>query len=121
MSDNILAPTTAGIHPENFSDDLYFARNRKWTAIILAFLLVVGFALRTYDLGFESLGEDEFNKLQTVEEYRAHGLSGKNGEHPFLMKGLQTLSIVSGEKLNNLFASQQLHISEEAALRFAVG
>ena len=120
MSAQILDPTTAGIHPESFSDGLYFARNRIATAVLLAVLILIGFALRTHDLGVESLGEDEFNKLQTVEEYRTHGLSGKNGEHPFLMKGLQTLSIATAEKLNNAFASQPMHISEEAALRFPI-
>lgn len=77
--------------------------------------MLVGFGLRVNDLGVESLGEDELNKLRTVEEYRANGLTGKNGEHPFLMKGLQTLSISTAEKLN---AATGTGISEEAALRF---
>lgn len=119
LSVQILPPTTAGIRPEKFSDSLYFAR-RRVAAVALGIFLLLGFALRVNDLGVESLGEDEFNKLKTVEEYRANGLSGKNGEHPFLMKGLQTVSIASAENLNNLFASQPLHISEEAALRFPI-
>jgi hypothetical protein len=117
LSAQILPPTTAGIHPEQFSDELFFARNRRRAAIILAVFVVIGFGLRAYQLGVESLGEDEFNKLTTVKEYRTHGLSGKNGEHPFLMKGLQTVSIVSAEKLN---AALSMQISEEAALRFPV-
>ena len=120
MSAHILPPTTAGIDPEQFSDGLFFARRRVVAAIVLAVFLLVGFALRVIDLGVESLSEDELNKLQTVEEYRRDGLTGKNGEHPFLMKGLQTISIASSEKLNNLFSTPQLHISEEAALRFPV-
>lgn len=116
----ILPQTTAGINPEQFSDDLFFARNRKAAAIILAVFLVIGFALRVHNLGAESLGEDELNKLQTVEEYRTNGLSGKNGEHPFLMKGLQTVSIVVAERANDLVSSPVLRISEEAALRFPV-
>lgn len=120
MPAQILTPTTAGIQPEKFSDHLYFARNIISTAVILLVVLLLGFTLRTHDLGVESLGEDEFNKLQTVNEYRTNGLSGKNGEHPFLMKGLQTLSIVSAEKLNNFTASPQLHVPEEAALRFPI-
>lgn len=79
--------------------------------------MLAGFGLRVCHLGTESLGEDEFNKLQTVQEYRTHGLTGKNGEHPFLMKGLQTVSIVSAEKLNNALS---VNISEEAALRFPI-
>lgn len=113
MSTQILTPTTAGIHPARFSDDLYFARRRTVTVVIIAVLIVIGFGLRVNDLGVESLSEDEFNKLQTVQEYRTNGLSGKNGEHPFLMKGLQTISVSVADKL-------QLHISEEAALRFPI-
>ena len=119
LSAQILDPTTAGIHPERFSDDLYFARNRRTTAILLAVFIVIGFALRVNELGVESLSEDEFNKLETVQEYRTHGLTGKNGEHPFLMKGLQTISVSAAKRLNNLFSSRS-HISEEAALRFPV-
>jgi len=86
--------------------------------VILAILLVAGFALRINDLGAESLSEDELNKLQTVEDYRKSGLSGRNGEHPFLMKGLQTTSIIVAEAINSRMASHL--ISEEAALRFPV-
>ncbi len=68
-------------------------------------------------LGIESLGEDELNKLQTVEEYRNNGLSGRNGEHPFLMKGMQTASVVAAEHINSAFGTG---ITEEGALRFPV-
>ena len=118
MSAPILPPTTAGIDPEKFSDDLSFLRNRKVTVILLAIFLVIGFALRVHNLGAESLSEDELNKLQTAQEYRVNGLSGKNGEHPFLMKGMQTLSIAASEKINEIAASSL--ISDEAALRFPV-
>lgn len=118
MSTQILPPTTAGIHPERFTDNLIFSQNRKTAAVILALFLVIGFGLRAHDLGAESFGEDELNKLQTVEEYRTNGLSGKNGEHPFLMKGLQTLSIAASEKMNAL--SDSPLISDEAALRFPI-
>ena len=120
MSVEHLSPTTAGIDPEKFADDHFFAGNRRLTAIILTLFLVIGFALRVNDLGSESLSEDELNKLQTVEDYRTNGLSGKNGEHPFLMKGLQTVSIVAAEKFNNSISSGQFRISDEAALRFPV-
>ena len=85
--------------------------------IALAAIIAIGFGLRTYQLGRESLGEDEFNKLKTVEEYRTNGLTGRNGEHPFLMKGLQTVSIIASEKWNAA-AGPSISISEEAALRF---
>ena len=77
--------------------------------------MLIGFGLRVGNLGAESLSEDELNKLQTVADYRANGLSGRNGEHPFLMKGMQTISIAVVEKLNNVSNSK---ISDEAALRF---
>lgn len=80
-------------------------------------VVVLGFSFRIYQLGSESLGEDELNKLETAREYLANGLSGKNGEHPFLMKGLQTLSISVAQKLNE---TGSLDIREEAALRFPV-
>lgn len=109
--------TTAGTFPELFADDLFFARSRTVCAVILAFFIVVGFGLRVGGLGAESLGEDELNKLETVREYRENGLSGKNGEHPFLMKGLQTASIVAAEKVSTIIG---LQIAEEAALRFPI-
>ena len=118
MSVQILPPTTAGINPESFADDLFFAQNRTVTTVLLVLFLIIGFALRVNQLGTESLSEDELNKLQTVEEYRFLGLSGKNGEHPFLMKGLQTVSIIAAEKLNASISMPQYKISEEAALRF---
>lgn len=88
--------------------------------MILAVLLALAFGLRVANLGSESLGEDELNKLQTVEEYRKNGISGKNGEHPFLMKGLQTVSIVASEKLNTSVLPVDSQISDEAALRFPI-
>lgn len=86
----------------------------------LVVLMLIGFSLRVRKLGTESLSEDELNKLQTVAEYRANGLSGRNGEHPFLMKGLQTASITASEKWNESIASDLTawQISEESALRF---
>jgi hypothetical protein len=120
LSTTIAPPTTAGISPDKFSEDLFFARHRKAPVAILALFLVLGFALRVNDLGAESLGEDELNKLETVQEYRTNGLSGKNGEHPFLMKGLQTLSIAGAEIWNKAAATENTRISEEAALRFPI-
>lgn len=120
MPANILTPTTADIHPEKFREALIFAKSPAAIAMIMVVLITVAFGLRVSDLSAESLGEDELNKLQTVEEYRTNGLSGKNGEHPFLMKGLQTLSIVGAEKLNSLALSPRSQISTEAALRFPI-
>lgn len=120
MASEILPPTTAGIHPEKFGDDLIFAKNAKVAGLVLFALIILAFGLRIGGLGAESLGEDELNKLQTVEEYRTNGLSGKNGEHPFLMKGLQTASVSAAETLNRSLLSASFQISDEAALRFPI-
>ena len=117
MGLNTLPTTTAGTRPEQFPNQLLFSRNPVVLAFLLAILLAAGLAFRVCALGTESLGEDEFNKLQTVAEYRENGLSSRNGEHPFLMKGLQAVSIITGEKLNASFGA---NISEEAALRFPI-
>jgi Dolichyl-phosphate-mannose-protein mannosyltransferase len=117
LSAQILAPTTAGINPEQFDDGLFFTRRGIATAVVLTIVLLIGFTLRVNHLGTESLGEDEYNKLQTAQEYRTHGLSGKNGEHPFLMKGMQTLSLMAADTINGSIGAD---ISEEAALRFPV-
>ncbi len=110
-----MPPTTAGINPQFFPSDFFL--RRKIIVILLSVFLLAGFGLRVSHLGAESLSEDELNKLQTVAEYREKGLTGRNGEHPFLMKGLQTVSVSISEKLNNsVFASNP--ISDEAALRF---
>jgi hypothetical protein len=113
----IVPTTTAGIRPELFEKYPLYIPNKRLAAVVLALFIAIGFGLRVNQLGAESLGEDELNKLQTVAEYRTNGLSGKNGEHPFLMKGLQTLSISTFERLNLLTGSA---ISEEAALRFPI-
>lgn len=110
-------PATAGISPEKFPESLFCVLNRGFVITFLILTLAAGFAFRTYQLGSESLGEDEMNKLETVREYRENGLSGKNGEHPFLMKGLQTLSVSAGESINSSFGT---NIREEAALRFPI-
>ena len=101
------------LHPREF--------NRKWLIAALTLAVIVGFGFRVVGLGSEGLSEDELNKLQAVEDYRAHGLTSANGEHPMLMKALLTASIVTAEKWNasSLASSHpdSLQISTEAALR----
>ena len=120
MSIQQLPPTTAGINPETFSDDLVFAANRTAAVVILALFIILGFALRVNHLGAESLSEDELNKLQTVEEYETNGLTARNGEHPFLMKGLQTVSVVGFRSVNSWDISVIPQVSDEVALRFPI-
>ncbi|MDT4896544.1 MAG: Dolichyl-phosphate-mannose-protein mannosyltransferase [Acidobacteriota bacterium] len=86
----------------------------------LALIIIVGFGFRAINLGAEGLSEDELNKLHAVEDYRAHGLTAANGEHPMLMKALLTASVVVAERWNasSLVSSYpSLAISTEAALR----
>ncbi|MBA3768644.1 MAG: glycosyltransferase family 39 protein, partial [Acidobacteria bacterium] len=87
----------------------------------LALLVLAGFGFRVSGLSAEGLSEDELNKLNAVADYRQNGLTAANGEHPMLMKALQTASIFAVEKWNNssLVASQNssLYIPVETALR----
>jgi hypothetical protein len=82
----------------------------------LVVLVVAGFGFRVTGLGAEGLSEDESNKLSAVADYRAHGLTGANGEHPMLMKALQAASIITAEKWNSI-ARVSDQIAPETALR----
>ncbi|MCA1557085.1 MAG: glycosyltransferase family 39 protein [Acidobacteria bacterium] len=114
--------TTAGLRPELFAEPGTLRLNRTATIIALAFMVFAGFGLRVAGLGAEALSEDELNKLEAVADYRANGLTAANGEHPFLMKALQALSIIAAEKWNQSSAvaasPNSLSISAEASLRF---
>jgi hypothetical protein len=106
-----------------FDDALARRMSRTFVFALVAALVVAGFALRAYRLGAEGLGEDELNKLEATADYRAHGLTASNGEHPFLMKALQTTSLVAADRWNNMVARDgdandaHLKVSDEAALR----
>ena len=88
--------------------------------IALSVLIIAGFGFRVSGLGAEGLSEDELNKLNAVADYRAHGLTGANGEHPMLMKAMQAATIILAEKWNNssFVASHPAEsIAPETALR----
>lgn len=91
--------------------------SQKVIILLLSSLVIFGFGLRASQLGVEGLSEDELNKLKAVEEYRAHGLSSINGEHPMLMKGLLTISVGLAEEWNSSSFSKAGSISTETALR----
>lgn len=106
--------------PELFAGQLVDTTSRTLLLTVLALLLLVGFGLRAYQLGAESLSEDELNKVRAVAEYRERGLTPANGEHPFLMKGLLTISFVASEAWNSTSyarESKRLQISTETAAR----
>lgn len=86
----------------------------------LAIIVVAGLGFRLAGLSSEGLSEDELNKLVAVNDYRAHGLTSANGEHPFLMKAMLAISVVSAEKWNRtstVASHPSLSASIETALR----
>jgi len=112
--------TNAPVRPELFPGQVVGTTSRALVVTALALFLLVGFGLRAYRLGAESLSEDELNKVRAVAEYRERGLTPANGEHPFLMKALLAVSIVASEGWNSTAVarrSPQLQVSTETAAR----
>jgi hypothetical protein len=94
------------------------ANSRTLIFAALVVLVLAGFGFRVTGLGAEGLSEDELNKLNAVADYRAHGLTGANGEHPMLMKALQAASVIAAEKWNSFVSHRPAdQISPESALR----
>ena len=114
--------STAQINPTPYLRDGGIRIGKKTICLFLFVFVVGGFWLRAVDLSNESLGEDEWKKLQTVEDYRANGLTGANGEHPLFLKGILTVSVVAAERWNSSFAQNnpRLQIPVETALRLPV-
>jgi len=111
---------TAGLRPELFSGRSVLSKSKSLAFAALAIIILAGFTFRVSGLSAEGLSEDELNKLNAVADYRAHGLTGANGEHPMLMKALQAGSILITEKWNNssiVVAHPSEHIATETALR----
>ena len=106
---------TAGLRPDLFAGRGVLTNSRSLVLTALIVLVVAGFGFRVNGLSAEGLGEDELNKLSAVADYRAHGLTGANGEHPMLMKAFQAASIILAEKWNNSHPANQ--IAPETALR----
>lgn len=120
MSARAEAIVTAGLRPELFAGRGVFTNSRTLVFVTLVILVVAGFGFRVTGLSAEGLSEDELNKLNAVADYRANGLTGANGEHPMLMKALQTTSIILAEKWNNssfVASRPQDRIAPETALR----
>ena len=102
---------TAGLRPELFAGANLLKASRTLVITTMAVLVLAGFGLRVAALSAEGLSEDELNKLNAVTDYRQHGITSANGEHPMLMKTLQTISIVAAETLG------PGRVSPETALR----
>ena len=112
--------TTARLRPELFTGQTARSVGRTLTALVLFVVVAAGFGFRAAGLGAEGLSEDELNKLRTVQEYRTRGLTPTNGEHPMLMKALQTASVVASEWWNATSVARsnpQLQLPVETALR----
>jgi Dolichyl-phosphate-mannose-protein mannosyltransferase len=108
------------LRPELFAGRGVLSASRTLVFIALSVLILAGFGFRVSGLGAEGLSEDELNKLNAVADYRAHGLTGANGEHPMLMKAMQAGTIIFAEKWNNssFVASHPAEsINPETALR----
>lgn len=120
MSAQAVAVTNAHTQPQSRARRRALSLTRTLVFVLLALLVIAGFGFRATRLGAEGLSEDELNKLRAVEEYRAHGLSSANGEHPLLMKALLTASVVACETWNVTGLAQthpSLEVSIETALR----
>jgi len=113
------AVITAGLRPELFAERGVVSVNRALLVIMLSVIVVAGFGFRISNLSAEGLSEDELNKLQAVSEYREHGPTSANSEHPLLMKALLTGSVVFADKWNSIASLGGQHpIATETAVRF---
>jgi hypothetical protein len=115
--------STASINPTPYLRDGGIRIGKTAIYVFLFIFVIGGFWLRAVDLSNESLGEDEWKKLESVEDYRAHGLTGANGEHPLLLKGVLTISVVAAERWNAtsfVQGSPSLYVPVETALRLPV-
>ncbi len=118
MAGRVDVIVTAGLRPELFASRSLVSLSRSLLVAGLAVLVLVGFGLRVASLSSEGLSEDELNKLQAVADYREHGLTSANSEHPLLMKALQTGSLVFADKWNSVsWLGGRHQLSPETALR----
>jgi Dolichyl-phosphate-mannose-protein mannosyltransferase len=112
---------TARLRPELFAEMGVRSVSRTLVIATLIVLVAGSFAFRARNLSAEGFADDELNKLNAAAEYRAHGLTSANGEHPFLMKAMVTASVIVAEKWNSsgfvAAHSSELSIPPEAAVR----
>jgi len=68
-------------------------------ALLLGAFVLVGLALRLFQLSAEGFGDDEVHKWLAANRYLAGDLGGDDVEHPMLMKALIALSLLVGRAL----------------------
>jgi 4-amino-4-deoxy-L-arabinose transferase-like glycosyltransferase len=120
LSARVEAIVTAGLRPELFADSDERSVSRTLVVTTIVVLILGGFVLRVRSLGAEGFADDELNKLDAAADYRAHGITPANGEHPFLMKASVTASVIAAEGWNStrlVASSPELSIPVEAAVR----
>ena len=111
---------TAGLRPDLFSQIGTRTLSRALLAAVLSLFVLAGMGFRVVGLSKEGLSEDELNKLNAVTDYRAHGLTSANGEHPLLMKAALTVSVIASERWNQtslVVAHPEFNIPVETSLR----
>jgi hypothetical protein len=112
---------TAGLRPELFGEAGARSLSRTLLVTVLSVLVIVGFGFRVTGLSTEGLSDDELNKLNAVSDYRAaHRPTSANGEHPFVMKAMATVSVMAADRWNatSLVATHpEWNIPVETSLR----
>jgi hypothetical protein len=120
LSSPALPFVTAGLRPELFAGAGTHSVRRAVLVAALSVLVLGGFGFRVTGLSAEGLSDDELNKLSAVTDYRAHGLTAANGEHPFLMKAALLISVIAADKWNQtslVAAHPELNVPVETSLR----
>ncbi|HKS41294.1 MAG TPA: glycosyltransferase family 39 protein [Blastocatellia bacterium] len=94
-----------------------FDRLERKKLLVIIFTVAIAFVARAYQLGSQSMAEDEANKIFAIRAYE-QGDFTVNAEHPMVMKMLCYVSVHAVTTYNNAIGSKVgLAVSEEAALR----
>ena len=83
--------------------------------LVLVFGVVVALAFRTVALSTYGFSEDEINKVQAIQQYRA-GHFVANAEHPMLMKLAMWGSVAAADAWNRIAPADE-QLSLETAIR----